>query len=496
MGSLTAGLLVACCGCGNSASDVAPPTSSPPSACSYEPPTGAIVYVATDGDDERGDGSSSAPWATVTHALDSVADGSTILVRPGEYLGRIRMRGTFDTGVVVRSEEPYRARFRNDGPVMTFYADGRGCQGIVVEGFDIAHSGPGASALVVHIDAAGDGAVSRITLRNNILHDSFNNDIVKINNGISDIVVERNLFFNQTGSDEHIDLNSAQGVVIQDNIFLNAFAESGRPVVNDTSSYIVVKDSNGADDRFTGSRSIAVRRNVFLRWQGNEGAGFLLFGEDGQPFHEVQGAIVENNLFLGDSPVVMRAPFGVKGSRDIVFRHNTTVGNLPSHAFAFRFNVEGSNPRVEGIELVNNVWSDPTGTMGAVDAADDNDFSDVAPDEIGAVSISNNLYWNGGSAVPDDDGEAVNPSDDAAGIVGDPLLGDVSALVVPHWDGSAFADGSTDVCGAFENLVVRYGSPAPGSAALDVADPTQAATDDILGRARSGAPDVGAVEAP
>ncbi|MFK8002846.1 MAG: hypothetical protein AB8H86_24980 [Polyangiales bacterium] len=76
----------------------------------------------------------------------------------------------------------------------------------------------------------------------------------------------------------------------------------------------------------------------------------------------------------------------------------------------------------------------------------------------------------------------------------DPLLGDQSGLVVPHWDGSAFADGSEDICAAFERLVTQYGSPAAGSAAVDAAEPTQMASDDILGRARGASPDIGAVE--
>lgn len=474
--------------------DAGPPP--PPTACVYDTPAGAVLYVATDGDDGAGDGSMASPWATITHALDSVSDGATILVRPGTYTGRIRMRGTFATGVTVRSEVPYMARLRNDDTVVTFYTAGAGCEGITLEGFDIAHSGPGAGALVVHIDGNGDNSVRRITLRNNVLHDSFNNDVLKINNGISEVVVERNMFFNQTGSDEHIDLNSAEGVVIQDNLFFNAFEASGRANGNDTSSYIVVKDSNADGDVYTGSRNITIRRNVFMRWQGSTGTGFLLFGEDGQPFHEVQGALVENNLFLGDSPHVMRAPFGIKGSRDIIFRHNTTVGDMPSRAFAFRFNREGSNMQVTGVELYNNIWSDPAGTMGALDSSDTNDFSDASPADIGSVTIGNNLYWNGGAAIPEDSAEAINPSDDASAITSDPRLGDPSALVVPHWDGSAFADGSADICEAFERIVLMHGTPADGSSAVDAADPSQMALDDILGRARPGAPDVGAVERP
>jgi hypothetical protein len=462
-----------------------------PTACDYEPPAGAVLYVATDGVDDSGDGSMGSPFATITAALDAASDGATLLVRPGTYTGRIRMRGTFAEGVTVRSEVPYMAQLRNDDTVMTFYEAGAGCEGITLEGFDIAHSGAGAGALVVHLDGGGNNQVSRITIRNNILHDSFNNDVLKINNGIADVLVERNLFFNQTGSDEHIDLNSAERVVIQDNIFLNDFEASGRTNMGETSSHIVVKDSNGGGDIYTGSRDITIRRNVFLHWQGDSGTGFLLLGEDGQPFHEVDGALVENNLFLGDSPLVMRAPFGIKGCRNVVFRHNTTVGDLPARAL-MRFNREGDNPVLTGIELYNNLWADDSGSLGALDGSDSPDFADAAPGDVTGTQLSHNLYWNGGSAIPNDGAEAFNPSDDANGVTEDPNLPPLSGLVRPHWNGTAFADGSANVCEAFERLV-GYGTPGDGSAAVDRASPERMSVDDIMGRPRT-TPDIGAVE--
>jgi hypothetical protein len=109
--------------------------------------TTAVYYVATSGSNDSGDSSSTNPWATITHALDNVSDGSTILVRPGTYSGRVRLRGQFTQSVIVRSELPYPARLRNDSTVTTcFYG-----QGITLEGFDIAHSGPGSAALVIQI---------------------------------------------------------------------------------------------------------------------------------------------------------------------------------------------------------------------------------------------------------------------------------------------------------------------------------------------------------
>ena len=183
-------------------------------------------------------GSLAAPWATITYALDRVPDSSLILVRPGLYSGRIRIRGSFAQGVTVRSEVPYQARLRADQAVLTIFSDAANVEGIAIEGFDIAHSGPGAAALVVQIQDGFQTETRRITLRDNILHDSYNNDILKINNGASQIRVSGNMFYNQSGSDEHIDINSVDDVVVEDNVLFNNFAASGRSNPNNTASYV------------------------------------------------------------------------------------------------------------------------------------------------------------------------------------------------------------------------------------------------------------------
>ena len=454
-------------------------------------------YVAVNGADVPANGTSDLPWATITYALDQVPDGATVLVRAGTYTGRVRIDRAFASGVTIRSEIPYRALLRNDSTVVTAFSDTSNVEGVTLEGFDIAHSGPGAAALVVQVQDGGTTETRRITLRDNVIHDSYNNDLVKINNGASGIRVVGNLFYNQAGSDEHLDVNSVDDVVIEDNVFFNDYAASGRAIDPEASSHIVVKDSNAGADEYLGATDVTIRRNVFLNWQGTTGSPFVLFGEDGQAFFEADSALVENNLFLGNSPLGIRAAFGVKGSRNIVYRANTVVGDLPANAFAMRINQESFNPVPTGIAFHNNVWSDPTGTMGAGNGSATNDFSDTPPAQVGTVVIDTNLYWNGGLAIPEDAAEAVNPSDDPRRVNGDPGLASNASAATPYWipASSTFNGGYARIRDVFVDFVARYGTPAANGAGIGQALAAQAPADDILGNARGAAPfDIGAVE--
>ncbi|MFZ6028742.1 MAG: hypothetical protein ACOYYS_13585 [Chloroflexota bacterium] len=451
----------------------------------------ATYYVATDGIDAAGRGTEAQPWRTIPYALGQVPDGSTILVKPGEYVGEINLNGYFTQGVVVRSQVPYQARLRNSPEKVIHTYDG--CRGITLEGFDIAGS-PAAGPLVVHIEGGGSlGNVSHIVLANNVFHDSYDNDILKINYSASHITVRGNMFYNQSGSDEHMDINSVTDVIIEDNVFFNDFAGSGRPAGN-TSAFINIKDS-ADDDDVTGSSQITVRRNVFLNWEGNRNYGFIQLSEDSMPYYESYDVLIENNLMLGNAPGVMRAPVSAQGTRDVTFRNNTIAGNLPSAAYALSLYEWDGSLINQNVSYYNNIWADPTGTMGT-EYEEDYDFSMTPPGATQSAVLDNNLYWNGGQNIPVDANAALNYTDDAHRLVANPLLGSQAGLAVPRWlpGEGRFADGSASIREAFERLVTHYGTPGTGSQAIDAADPANAPTDDILGRTRS-APDLGAVEA-
>jgi hypothetical protein len=451
-----------------------------------------LYYVAPTGSDAN-PGTVAQPWATLNHASAQVlaGGGSNCIVSfaDGVYTGPNSLYERFATPTTFRAANPYRAVLQNSGTAVSLF----GARNMVFEGFEFRHAGPGASPLVVQVQQDGTSWAEEITFRNNVFHDSWNNDILKINNGARFITVETNVFYNQTGSDEHMDVNSVTDVVIQDNVFFNDFAGSGRVNANDTSSFIVIKDSNGNDDGLLGSERITVRRNVFLGWQGSGGSNFVLVGEDGNAYFEGKDVLVENNLMIGNAPNVMRAAFGVKGGRNVTFRSNTVVGDLPSLAYALRLNREGSNPVNENVFFHDNVWSDPTGTMGADGAGSGNDFSDGLPAETTNLRLDRNLYWNGGQAIPP--GDVASPLvHDARRIVADPGLStNQGSVVLPRWNGSTFVSGNATVRQEFVRLVNLYGAIPAGSPAQNQADPALSAADDILGRSRS-TPDLGAFE--
>ncbi len=437
-------------------------------------------------------GTLAQPWATLDHASASVADDTcTVFFQDGIYTGTHSLYERFATPTTFKAQNRYRAVLQYAGTVVKLF----GARNVILEGFELRHTGPGAGALVMQVQQAGGLWAENVTIRDNVFHDSFDNDLLKINNGARFVTVEGNVFYNQAGSDEHMDINSVTDVLVQDNLFFNDFAGSGRVNGNDTSSFIVMKDSNAGSDGQIGDERITVRRNVFLNWEGSSGSNFVLVGEDGMAYFEGRAILVENNLLIGNSGNDMRAAFGVKGGKDVTFRANTVVGDLPSLAYACRVNQEGSNPVNENVALRNNIWSDPTGTMGAEAAGGTNEFSDGSPAEAIGLALDNNLYWNGGATIPP--GDLVSPlSDDARRTVADPLLpADQSGVVLPRWTGAAFVSGSSTIREEFERLVGLYGTNSGAGPAAEAADPAFAPADDILGRPRGSGPDLGAYEA-
>jgi parallel beta-helix repeat protein len=130
----------------------------------------ATYYVATTGND-LSNGSSTAPWATLQHAVQTIAPGDTILVRSGTYAGcRIRNSGTpsapktlardLGAAVVINTPGP-----QNSHSSLIEIENGSGTEVTdwIIDGFEVANSPHHGIDLRI---------TNRITVRNCNVHHS------------------------------------------------------------------------------------------------------------------------------------------------------------------------------------------------------------------------------------------------------------------------------------------------------------------------------------
>ena len=459
----------------------------------------ATYYVATNGSNSN-NGSTSAPWQTISHALRQVTGGDEIVVRAGVYNGGTSTSRNFSDWVTVRAEQPYHVKLTNiqGGDLRTIFSlyTKRSAK-LIIEGFIFSNIISSYSCpyrhpyYLVHFQDAED-----VILRNNILFGNNGpggcNELLKINRGgdpyyPKNIFIQGNLFYDpaNAGGADIIDSVRPGEMDIFENIFFARNAPNAQ-------SFITLKTETLAAPLGITPRSprYKIYKNVFLNWDGKTDQAFIQLGEDGYAQPMITDALIENNLMIGNSTRGMAGVIQLKGPRNITVRANTIVGDFRnSSSFGFRIGPEGSNPQVRDIFIYNNIWSDPTGTMGNRFI---NNFGDVL---TSSILLNNNLFWNAGNALPTT--ETPPPSADPNLIVADPRLeADQSGIVLPVYDEARhrFPSGSTSIRAEFERLVRTYGAIPENSGAVDRANASQMPAEDILGNPRGSRPDVGAYE--
>lgn len=457
----------------------------------------ADFFVSLSGNDSTGDGSASNPWRTIARAVNSgipAAGGDSVLVMDGEYSGMTMITRGFSAPVSVRAQNTYRARLTNiAGGMEAIRVYVNGSANLTIEGFVISNFHPTNVCsttrqpyFLIHISDASD-----VTLRNNVIYGNNApgtcNEVIKVNRSADaypkNIVIQGNVIYDPANSEGADLLDSVRPgeLDITDNVF---WGNSDR---TSSQSFITLKRQVVA--AVSRSPRYRIARNIFMNWGGKTDQAFLQLGEDGVAEYEITDALIENNLFIGNSPATIAAPVQLKGVKGVIARANTIVGDLPSGAFGFRIGTEGSNPRVEDVSVRNNIFSDPTGTMSA------RLFTIYGSVLLESVTLSRNLFWNAGNGLPSSG--AILPTADASRIEGDPKFPAAPvSTVLPRWNEASkqFESGATTIRDEFLRLASTYGALGEGSSAIGAADSTNMPALDIRGAIRDSTPDVGAFE--
>ncbi len=228
------------------------------------PVNAGTYYLSPSGSDTAGNGSRQNPWKTIKSATGRIPDdGSHVVLLDGLYDGWHEVPRQFAQGCTVRAEHPYRARL-SGGPGQNHALSLYQAANITFRGLEICGSGGTRNEYLIHITSP---RTHHVTFEDCIIHDCYNNDMIKINDRTHHVLFRKCVFFNQTDheGDQQFDINSATDVSIEDCIFFNDYAGSGRRSANRSQGFIVVKNSRGEPEVM---RRVALRRSIFLNWDG------------------------------------------------------------------------------------------------------------------------------------------------------------------------------------------------------------------------------------
>ncbi len=186
---------------------------------------GKTWHVSTTGSDTTGNGSETAPFATIQHGVELARNNDIVLVHPGTYFENVHFWGGAppQPQVVLKSLA---------GPAATVI-DGRNLDSVItieagvitVEGFTLQNGGGSAS-----LASAGYGIVvypyweTHATIRNNIVKNSQLRGGIGIRGG-SETLIENNLIVSNTvtalytAGGIHVDVSSGTGwSIIRNNV--------------------------------------------------------------------------------------------------------------------------------------------------------------------------------------------------------------------------------------------------------------------------------------
>lgn len=540
--------------------DTTPPPPPPP-------PGDRSFWIAVNGSDGSGDGSFNNPWKTPTAAVGKIpeAGGDTIWMKPGIYRAAAGVNPAgqhsfgikpFRNPVVLKSWRPYEAEIvgrtagvrigEGPGSVKNLWFED-----IWFRSETAAEaSGHGSNTKQMFMSITNKSGVvdttARIKFINCIIGQNYSDDLVQISaapcqRGETKQIHFKQCMFYNNSSEELIDLNSVEGSIIEECVFWWDYRGRG----GKSNEGVVFKNSmsnSGWGDGQAGiwcqgnytylvrSKDNILRKNLFIHRNlgasGGNNYGWIGFSQGGASESDrlrpaAENFIVENNIFVGDSPTstVQNAQavwLGGQSTKNTTVRFNTIVTRRFSHdnPAMYHFWSEGASaPTNKNLAFAGNAiayygnlsWIKPGPSPGMAYMTGEKAYQTHNL----ARSVGGTLSGLSHANLPN-----LNP------ITGDPKLPHLDvARSVPPWPQRRNANGTHPF--RFEgvdnqgnriwyytidqvrrDLGIRYAYPGTGSSLLNAAPDTTgrigtihpAITEDFLGTPRTGSHTVGAIE--
>jgi hypothetical protein len=443
-------LLVAACGLPPE-TGLPPSSPLPPIVAPTQPPpaqAGTTYYVAMGGADGA-DGSTDHPWATLQHAVDSVAPGDTIVVREGEYVGcRIERSGTAGAWITLQAEAGATVQITAPGlgnahnsniEVETWEGDGTVAYWII-QGLEVS----GAPSWGIDIRASESAHTHHVIVRYNRVHD---NGLGTGRTGIFLAFVDDALIeFNES------DHNGEHGIYCSNS--------GDRPVVRGN----VLHDNVGCGVHMNGDESM---------------------GGDGV----ISDGVVERNVIY-ENGVEGGAAINMDGVENTIVRNNLLYNN---HAGGIAIFQENGGICSSGNRVLNNTIVMPADGRWAINIADPECVNNVLFNNI----ILTHHSWRGSVTIPE---AGLSGFQSDYNIVEDRFSadGDNSTITLAAWQALGYDAHSLiattdqlfqDEAGADYHLL-------PGGPAVDAGTVLADVTKDLDGVPRPWGPayDIGAYE--
>jgi parallel beta-helix repeat protein len=427
------------------------PTTPPPPA-----PTGKTFYVAPNGNDASA-GSEAQPWATISHAAQTLQLGDTVLVKNGTYGGvYVNRSGAPGKPITFKAFPGDRPRIE----IKVINSPGfllEGASYINIDGFDLDYTYPITDAekangerweggITIKFGGQGSQAtpVHHVSVTNNRVHGFPGGGI---GSGLADyITIEGNTIW-ETALWSKYDTSAIS-------LYQNANTDFNAGFHNIIRGNTVFKNENRLPGTGIGSTTITDGNCIII----DDGRLTQNFSLDNTKFKAYEAStLVENNICSGNGGRGVH----VFSSDNVLVRHNTFYKNLQTpdiHGLDFNDGGELSANAASNVRFVNNIVYSETGWR-ATNVYDGND----PVYKVSNIVFERNLYFNTTNI----------PNKNSSDVIADPL----------------FESAGTDVNTA--NFRLKSGSPA-----IDAALASDSPLTDVGGLSRpvGAGPDLGAWE--